>query len=103
MTDTPCVEFAHELIEAYPEAKVVLTNRDIDSRYESYMATVGGDFVYYHQRYLNPWSIWGYLMPRWAVGDQCCQETTPPTPTPTLIIQGGVSASGDASGITIFS
>ena len=30
MTDTPCANFAKELIEAYPEAKVVLNTRDVD-------------------------------------------------------------------------
>lgn len=30
MTDIPCVLFADELLEAYPEAKVVLTERDVE-------------------------------------------------------------------------
>lgn len=29
--DWPAVAFAKELIEAYPEAKVILTTRDVDS------------------------------------------------------------------------
>lgn len=29
--DWPACAFAKELIEAYPEAKVILTNRDVDS------------------------------------------------------------------------
>lgn len=34
VTDFPAVLFARELIQAYPEAKVILTNRDVDSWYE---------------------------------------------------------------------
>lgn len=34
VTGSPAVIFAKELIEAYPEAKVVLTNRNVDSWYE---------------------------------------------------------------------
>ncbi|KAH8657969.1 putative NAD dependent epimerase/dehydratase [Xylariales sp. PMI_506] len=38
--DWPAVAFAKELIEAYPEAKVVLTNRDVHSWHASTMKTV---------------------------------------------------------------
>jgi hypothetical protein len=38
--DWPAVAFAKELIEAYPDAKVVLNDRDIDSWYESTLKTV---------------------------------------------------------------
>ncbi|CZR69238.1 uncharacterized protein PAC_19138 [Phialocephala subalpina] len=38
--DWPAIAFAKELIEAYPEAKVVLTNRDVDSWHASTMRTV---------------------------------------------------------------
>ena len=38
--DWPSIAFAKELIEAYPEAKVVLTNRDVDSWHASTMKTV---------------------------------------------------------------
>lgn len=34
VTDFLAVIFAKELIETYPEAKVVLTNRNVDSWYE---------------------------------------------------------------------
>lgn len=37
--DWPAVAFAKELIEAYPEAKVVLTTRDVDSWHASTMKT----------------------------------------------------------------
>ncbi|KAK0101846.1 hypothetical protein ONS95_001340 [Cadophora gregata] len=38
--DWPAVAFARELIEAYPDAKVILTNRDVDSWHASTMRTV---------------------------------------------------------------
>ncbi|KAI9148056.1 hypothetical protein HJFPF1_11878 [Paramyrothecium foliicola] len=38
--DWPAIAFARELIEAYPEAKVVLTNRDVNSWHASTMKTV---------------------------------------------------------------
>lgn len=31
ITDTPCVLFSEELLTAYPDAKVILTERDVDS------------------------------------------------------------------------
>ncbi|KAM0704799.1 hypothetical protein Q7P35_007585 [Cladosporium inversicolor] len=31
LTDTPCVLFSEELLTAYPDAKVILTERDVDS------------------------------------------------------------------------
>ncbi|KAE8378529.1 efflux pump antibiotic resistance protein [Aspergillus bertholletiae] len=36
-SDTPAIAFADGLIEAYPEAKVVLVERDINTWYESWM------------------------------------------------------------------
>jgi len=38
--DWPAVAFAKELIEAYPEAKIIITTRDVDSWYASTMKTV---------------------------------------------------------------
>jgi hypothetical protein len=38
--DWPAVAFAKELIEAYPEAKVILTNRDVNAWHASTMKTV---------------------------------------------------------------
>jgi len=38
--DWPAVAFAKELIEAYPEAKVIITTRDVDSWHASVMKTV---------------------------------------------------------------
>ncbi|KAF7355897.1 hypothetical protein MVEN_00918600 [Mycena venus] len=41
VTDLPSILFAEDLIEAYPEAKVVLTLRDPDAWYISYDRTIG--------------------------------------------------------------
>ena len=35
LTDTPCVLFSEELLVAYPDAKMILTERDVDSWVES--------------------------------------------------------------------
>ncbi|KAJ7485589.1 hypothetical protein FB451DRAFT_1392324 [Mycena latifolia] len=40
ITDAPHILFAAELIAAYPEAKVVLTNRSLESWWKSYEATI---------------------------------------------------------------
>lgn len=40
VTDVPCAAFGPELIAAYPDAKVIMTNRDIDSWYRSVMQTI---------------------------------------------------------------
>ncbi|KXL41455.1 hypothetical protein M433DRAFT_353308 [Acidomyces richmondensis BFW] len=39
-TDLPCTGFAEELIKAYPEAKVILNLRPVDSWYRSFNETV---------------------------------------------------------------
>lgn len=41
VTDIPCVLFADELLKAYPEAKVVLTERDV----EGWIKSMQGSFV----------------------------------------------------------
>ncbi|KAK4897383.1 hypothetical protein LTR27_004903 [Elasticomyces elasticus] len=38
VTDAPCNLFAEELVNFYPEAKIVLVERDIDSWFKSWMA-----------------------------------------------------------------
>lgn len=58
--DWPAVAFAKELIEAYPEAKVVLTTRDIDSWHASTMKTVYWRVMDPELRYLQYFS--------WAAG-----------------------------------
>ena len=40
ITDYPAVVFAEELMETYPEAKVVLVERDVDKWYDSYNDSV---------------------------------------------------------------
>ena len=39
-SDTPAIAFAEDLIKAYPEAKVILVNRDIDKWYDSFNQNV---------------------------------------------------------------
>ncbi|KAK7062393.1 hypothetical protein R3P38DRAFT_3167382 [Favolaschia claudopus] len=41
VTDIPHILFAKELIVAYPEAKVILTTRNVDSWWKSYHDTIG--------------------------------------------------------------
>lgn len=45
VTDAPCTIFAKELIEAYPEAKIVLVERDIEKWYKSWDSLVTGAFT----------------------------------------------------------
>ncbi|KAL6401054.1 nad dependent epimerase [Ilyonectria robusta] len=61
-SDTPAIAFADDLVAAYPEAKVVLVERDIEQWYESYMhAIIGNMFdpftnIVYHldRSYIHP-------------------------------------------------
>lgn len=61
-SDTPAIAFAEDLIAAYPEAKVVLVERDIDEWYESYMHAIIGNMFHpfstlvYHldRAYIHP-------------------------------------------------
>ncbi|KAK7953993.1 hypothetical protein PG996_014879 [Apiospora saccharicola] len=46
--DMPCVNFACELIEAFPEAKVVINTHELDAWYASYQLTF--------ERYRGGWS-----------------------------------------------
>ncbi|KAK8136287.1 hypothetical protein PG984_004227 [Apiospora sp. TS-2023a] len=48
VTDMPCVNFARELIEAFPEAKVIINTRELDAWYASYQSTF--------ERYRGGWS-----------------------------------------------
>ncbi|KAK1140972.1 hypothetical protein N8T08_009718 [Aspergillus melleus] len=41
VSDIPCIAFALELREAYPDAKVILVSRDLDSWRQSFTGTVG--------------------------------------------------------------
>jgi len=51
ISDLPAIAFAEELIEAYPEAKVILSTRDVDSWYRSVSATVNAQVNHYPQRF----------------------------------------------------
>ncbi|KAJ7122403.1 hypothetical protein C8R44DRAFT_876701 [Mycena epipterygia] len=53
--DVPHILFAEELIAAYPDTKVVLTNRDPDSWWKSYHATIGELHRLRLQENLNAW------------------------------------------------
>ena len=58
VTDSPCQQFAPELIEAYPEAKVVLVERDVESWHGSWTRFVEAPF--------NPFlNFLRYTDPRW--------------------------------------
>ena len=57
VTDIPCICFAPELIETYPEAKIVLVDRDIDAWYRSFDKAViqsGFNPVMDYLAYLDP-------------------------------------------------
>ncbi|KAJ7485590.1 putative NAD dependent epimerase/dehydratase [Mycena latifolia] len=55
VTDAPHILFAAELIAAYPEAKVVLTNRSLESWWKSYEATIAAARKPTLQIRLNRW------------------------------------------------
>ncbi|KAK7935774.1 P-loop containing nucleoside triphosphate hydrolase protein [Apiospora marii] len=48
VTDMPCVNFARELIEAFPEAEVSINTRELDAWYTSCQSTF--------ERYRGGWS-----------------------------------------------
>jgi len=56
--DWPAIAFAPESIAAYPEAKVILTNRDVDSWYASTLKTVYWRVTDRELRYLS-YVSWG--------------------------------------------
>ena len=61
VADVPALAFSQDLISAYPDAKVVLTERDIDSWYKSFDDAV----------VKKMWSRWGHLIASldpWFVG-----------------------------------
>ncbi|KAJ7606810.1 P-loop containing nucleoside triphosphate hydrolase protein [Roridomyces roridus] len=45
VTDAPCSLFAPELIDAYPEAKVILVEREIEAWYKSFSIIMDNSFV----------------------------------------------------------
>ncbi|KAJ5259573.1 hypothetical protein N7478_012554 [Penicillium angulare] len=58
-SDTPAISFADDLIEAYPEAKVVLVEREIESWYKSWMNAV------IKNTYESPFVTFVYTVDRW--------------------------------------
>ncbi|KAJ7606868.1 hypothetical protein FB45DRAFT_847438 [Roridomyces roridus] len=58
VTDAPCNVFAAELIDAYPEAKIILVERDIESWYKSLGILIDGTF--------RLGRVAGFLDPFWA-------------------------------------
>jgi len=51
VSDLPAIAFAEELIEAYPEAKVILSTRDVESWYRSVATTIKPQVDHYPQRF----------------------------------------------------
>ncbi|KAF8851054.1 hypothetical protein BDZ45DRAFT_717583 [Acephala macrosclerotiorum] len=43
LSDWPCIAFSEELIKAYPEAKVILVEREIESWHKSFQKTVASN------------------------------------------------------------
>ncbi|KAK9364660.1 hypothetical protein V1509DRAFT_635685 [Lipomyces kononenkoae] len=65
LTDSPCVSFAPQLVEAYPNAKVILATRDSDDQYfKSYFDTIYKWTVENYPPYPTVLQrIWGWLLP----------------------------------------
>ena len=54
LADVPAICFVEELVEAYPEAKVILTNRDVDSWLNS-MDQTGGHILRWNWETISKW------------------------------------------------
>jgi len=61
VSDMPCVNFAKELVTAFPNAKVVLTKRDPDSWIKSMNTTI------YDILEWRLWPILKYIDPVWQL------------------------------------
>lgn len=64
VADVPCICFAEELIAAYPEAKVLLNERDVDDWLRSMEATAGVVLKWHSFAWLAPWDH-ALLEPFW--------------------------------------
>lgn len=53
--DVPFATFGTDLIEAYPDAKVVLNTRDVDGWLDSMRRTVGVIMAWRTWKYVAPW------------------------------------------------
>ncbi|KAF2822315.1 hypothetical protein CC86DRAFT_385301 [Ophiobolus disseminans] len=78
LEDIPCIMFVDELLEAYPTAKVILTNRDIDSWSKSMDNTFFKVTEWKTMLLLTKWDtvFWGpyqsilsTIMSQWGSGD----------------------------------
>lgn len=79
LEDIPCIMFVDELLEAYPDAKVILTNRDVDSWAKSMDNTFFKVTEWKTLPYLRQWDtiFWGpyqdilnTIMTTWGNGDK---------------------------------
>lgn len=53
--DMPCINLVEEFITAYPDAKVILTNRDVDKWLTSWMASVDRCLSWSAFKWIAPW------------------------------------------------
>jgi hypothetical protein len=82
VTDIPSVLFANELVKAYPEAKVVLTTRDIDSWIASMKKTFYSIFS---------WRFWPWL---YYLDTDFTRHWFPMMSTPLHVWSGSINKSG---------
>lgn len=73
VADVPAIAFAEELVEAYPEAKVILVDRDIEKWYKSFDDTVIANMWSSSLRFAakcDPWYVRRLQSThmKWAVG-----------------------------------
>ncbi|CAJ2506016.1 Uu.00g001460.m01.CDS01 [Anthostomella pinea] len=54
VADVPCIAFVEELVAAYPDAKVVLSTRDVDGWVKS-MQSTAGKILAWNWEWLAPW------------------------------------------------
>lgn len=55
LLDVPCIAFVEELVAAYPDAKVLLTNRDVDAWLQSINSTFGVAFSWPSWNWVADW------------------------------------------------
>jgi hypothetical protein len=63
ITDVPCIMFVDELVAAYPNAKVVLTNRDPDKWLVSILSTIYVITSWDWERWAIPYIVVCYFFP----------------------------------------
>lgn len=74
VTDQPAILFAPELLEAYPDAKVVIVKRDFESWYRSIKALFASslDPVFLAFRFTDPFWIGRITVRIWSGEDSDC-------------------------------